>query len=55
METYFWMHQKHQRIFDKCLQKNLHLDFFCNNSLTPFPAAAQNNAKGVAGNLLALA
>jgi hypothetical protein len=25
--------------------KNLHLGFFCNNSLTPFLAAAQNRAK----------
>jgi len=39
------MHQKHQRILDKCLQKNLHLGFFSNNSLTPFLTAAKNHAK----------
>jgi hypothetical protein len=39
------MHQKYQRIFDKCLWKNLHLGFFCNNTLTPFLAAAQNHCK----------
>jgi hypothetical protein len=39
------MYEKHQKILGKSLQKNLHLDFIHNNSLTPFLAAAQNHAK----------
>jgi len=36
------MQQKHQRVFDKCLWKNLRLGSFV---IIPFLAAAQNHPK----------